>query len=375
MRKLIVAVGALALIGTVVAACGGGGGDDKKTATVGPDNTGQPVTTQRVPLDTATILNQNKNTVVDIETTDANGAGGGTGIVWGDSSHVLTNAHVVVGGGSIKITDPTDSSRSYPAKVIALSSCDDVALLQVDRAQNLQPAKIGDSDQVKPGDHVIALGFPATLSSGPVTAIVTEGNVSRVHATFDFGGQRDLVQHTAPINPGNSGSPLFNQYGEVIGMNAYSARGSQSENYAISMNEAKTVADELKAGKNIDYIGVTLEPNDRDFAEEEGFAYIDGLAVLAVDPEVQPTPLSPIRFSTATSSSTSTARRLIPWASSATSSARTSPAIRSTCASVRTTRTTSHTTTSSIRSWSPNPRLEQRSTGLVRWALAESWWA
>jgi S1-C subfamily serine protease len=274
----------LALIGSVIAACGGGDDNGKKTAAPAPSSSAAPVNTQRAPLDTATILNQNKNTVVDIETTDANGAGGGTGIVWGDSSHVLTNAHVVVGGGSIKVTDPTDSSRSFPAKVIALSSCDDVALLQVDRAQNLQPAKIGDSDQVKPGDHVIALGFPGTLSSGPVTAIVTEGNVSRVHATFDFGGQRDLVQHTAAINPGNSGSPLFNVYGEVIGMNAYSARGSQSENYAISMNEAKTVADELKAGKNIDYLGVTLEPNDRDFAQQQGFAYIDGLVVLAVDP-------------------------------------------------------------------------------------------
>jgi S1-C subfamily serine protease len=77
---------------------------------------------------------------------------------------------------------------------------------------------------------------------------------------------------------------LFNLRGEVIGLNAYSARGRQSENYAIAMNEAKTVAGELKPGKNLDYLGMTLEPNDSDFANQSGFAYVDGLAITAVDP-------------------------------------------------------------------------------------------
>src|SRR5262249_16705442 len=90
--------------------------------------------------------------------------------------------------------------------------------------------------------------------------------------------------HTAPINPGNSGGPLFNNLGEVIGLNAYTAIGRQSENYAITINEARTIAEKLKAGKNLDYIGISLRPNDSDYAYHENLAYIDGLAITAVDP-------------------------------------------------------------------------------------------
>ncbi|MCZ2108021.1 MAG: trypsin-like peptidase domain-containing protein [Dehalococcoidia bacterium] len=271
----------IALITSV--ACSGD--DNTKPSSPTPDKSAAPAATATpATLDSAAILDQNKNSVVKILTTSPDGEGGGSGIVWQDATHVLTNAHVVIGAGSIKVVDPTDGAHNFPAKVVALSSCDDVALLSVDRAQNLKPAKVGDSDLVKAGDHVVTLGFPGTISAGPNNAIVTEGNISRIHATFTFGGQRDLLQHTAPINPGNSGGPLFNLHGEVIGLNAYSARGRQSENYAISMNEAKLVAKDLEGGKNLNYLGITLEPNDRDFANQNKLAYIDGLVVVAIDP-------------------------------------------------------------------------------------------
>jgi serine protease Do len=286
MWKLM-SVGVLAFSVGVAVACGGGDNSSKITPTANSTtqkSTEPAATPTPKQLDAAGILELNKNSVVKILTTSSGGQGGGSGVVWEDSSHVLTNAHVVVGTGSIKVVDPNDGSRTFPAKVVALSSCDDIALLSIDRGQNLKAATIGDSDAVKPGDHVVTLGFPGTISAGPNNAIVTEGNISRVHATFTFGGQRDLLQHTAPINPGNSGGPLFNLKGEVIGLNAYSARGAQSENYAISINEAKQVAQDLKAGKNLTYIGVTLEPNDRDFAQQNHLAYIDGLVIMAIDP-------------------------------------------------------------------------------------------
>ena len=284
MRKLLIAMGAISCFAMLVVACGGGGDDAKKTAAPASSTSG-PVATPTVGVvDASAILEANKNTVVKIVTTTGQAGFTGSGIVWEDASHVLTNAHVVIGAGAIKVLDPNDSTKSFPAKVVGLSACDDLALLSIDRGQHLQPIKVGDSDATKAGDHIVALGFPATISSGPTTPIVTEGNVSRVHATFDFGGQRDLIQHTSAINPGNSGGPLFNLHGEVIGINSYSARNTQSENYAISINEAKTVVAELKGGKNVDYLGMTLEPNDKDFANQNGFAYIDGLAVVAVDP-------------------------------------------------------------------------------------------
>lgn len=279
---------------TLVAGLACGGGDDSggskstaesKATSAKSDKTAEPKNTPTpAALDSAGILELNKNSVVKIITTSPEGEGGGSGVVWEDATHVLTNSHVVIGTGSIKVVDPNDGSRSYPAKVVALSPCDDVALLQVDRAQNLKPAKMGDSELVKAGDHVVTLGFPGTISAGPNNAIVTEGNISRVHATFTFGGQRDLLQHTAPINPGNSGGPLFNMKGEVIGLNSYTARGRQAENYAISVNEALVVGKDLKAGKNLNYLGMTLEVNDRDFANQNKLAYIDGLVITAIDP-------------------------------------------------------------------------------------------
>ncbi|MGE0059558.1 MAG: S1C family serine protease [Dehalococcoidia bacterium] len=269
LKPGLIAAGA-GLTALLLVSCGGGGGDDE-------DDTPAVLTG-------AQLLEQNKYSVVDILTTTGYSGGGGTGVVWEESKYILTNAHVVVGAGAIKIVDPDDGNRTYPARVVALSSCDDVALLEVDRLTTLKPAKFGDSKKVGAGDTVTALGFPATISSGPHTAIITNGNVSRVPATFEFTGQRDLIQNTAPINPGNSGGPLYNQKGEVIGLNSYAARGKQGENYAIASNEAISVANKLKSGKNLDYVGLSLEQNDRDFANEEDLAYIDGLVVTGVDP-------------------------------------------------------------------------------------------
>jgi putative serine protease PepD len=149
----------------VAAACGGGG---KKDPTPTPEPPTPAVSPTPADLTPAQILEQNKASVVNIDTVDPYGRGGGSGVIWEDGSHVLTNAHVVLGASTIKVTDPADGSRSFPAKVVALSPCDDVALLSVDRASGLKPAKIGNSDNVKPGDSVVALGFPDTLSSRPL---------------------------------------------------------------------------------------------------------------------------------------------------------------------------------------------------------------
>jgi S1-C subfamily serine protease len=263
----------------LVAACGGGG-DPKPTPT--PEATATPA--GPVEKTAGDILDENKTSVVKIDTTTPYGEGGGSGIVWQTDNQVLTNAHVVLGAGAIKVVDPADSTRSFPARVVALSPCDDVALLSVERATGLTPAKIGNSDEVAAGDPVIALGFPATLSAGPAVPIITEGTVSRVRATFEYWGYRDLIQNTAPINPGNSGGPLFNKFGEVVGLNTFTAIGSQSENYAITSNEAVTLGQQLKAGKHIDYIGITLEPNNEQLAFDLDLPYVNGLVVTAVDP-------------------------------------------------------------------------------------------
>jgi serine protease Do len=231
------------------------------------------------------VLEQNKSSVVEIQGNyEEDFTGGGTGIVWQDGNHVLTNAHVVIGASALKIVDPNDKNRTYPAKVVALSACDDVALLEVDRASGLKPAKFGDSTKVQVGDHLIVVGFPVTSSQAASDVVVTEGNVSRLNTTFPGGSQRDLIQHTAPTNPGNSGGPVFDSSGRVVGMHSYGVKSRQGENYAIAISEALTVTARLKEGKNLDYIGVSLELNDAEYAREWDLPYIDGLVVVGVDP-------------------------------------------------------------------------------------------
>jgi serine protease Do len=258
------------------AGCGGGDDDAKTTPTTAAE------TPQVKDLTPQQIVDQLAQSVVHIKATYPEGTGGGSGIVWGDATHILTNAHVITGAGSIKVVDPKDG-RQISAKVIAQSPCDDVALLEVERG-NFTPANIGDSGKLSAGEEVVALGFPGTVTDqGSDKLTVTRGIVSKVSESVD--GYNDLIQTDAPINPGNSGGPLVNTHGEVIGINTLSARTKQEQNYAIAINEAKFVADKLKAGKNLNWIGVRLEPNYDGLASELGIklAYIDGLVVTGID--------------------------------------------------------------------------------------------
>ena len=293
MRRLSLLL--TALVAFTLASCGGGGEEDptptrepRATATSAAEPTPPPEMT------TSQILEANKYSVVNILTTTPQGEGGGSGIVWEDSRHIITNAHVVIGAGAIKIVDPDSPNRTYPARVVAHSACDDIALLEVDRGP-FQPARWGESDQVKAGEPIVTLGFPGTLS-GSDDIVVTEGIVSRVRATYEFEGFDDLIQHTAPINPGNSGGPVFNKRGEVVGVNTLYAIGRQAENYAIPSKEALFVAERLKTGKNIDYLGVALTRNYEDLAYAWDLAYIDGLVVTGVDPGSPAAKASPFPF-------------------------------------------------------------------------------
>ncbi|MEP7215773.1 MAG: trypsin-like peptidase domain-containing protein, partial [Anaerolineaceae bacterium] len=268
------------------AACGGG--DDTPKTSVGTTPsaaaTGSTTATATVPkeLTPQEIVAKLTGSVVHIKATYPAGTGGGSGIVWEDGTHILTNAHVVLGAGSIKVVDPVDQ-KQISARVVALSPCDDVALLEVERG-NFKPASIGDSKKVATGEAVVTLGFPGTFTdSGSDKLTVTRGIVSKSGDSFD--GLQDLIQTDAAINGGNSGGPLVNARGEVIGMNTLRSVSAQNANYAISMAEAKFVADKLKAGKNINYLGMRLEQNYQGLAQQLNvkLAYIDGLVVTGVD--------------------------------------------------------------------------------------------
>lgn len=266
-----------AITGALALSACGGGGDDEDDATATPAATATPEI-----LTPLQIVEKLEPSVVHIVANYPEGVGGGSGIVWGDSSHVLTNAHVVLGAGSIKVVDP-ESRREVPATVVALSQCDDVALLKVERG-SFVPATIGDSDDVSAGEEVVALGFPSTFADPAADSLtVTRGIVSKTGDQYD--GLQDLIQTDAAINPGNSGGPLVNLRGEVIGMNTLSSRSRQNINYAIAMNEAKFVADKLANGENLNHLGARLQQNYPGLDGELGvyLAYIDGIVVTGID--------------------------------------------------------------------------------------------
>ncbi len=266
--------------GLVLGAAGCGDDDDEDPAR--EDTTTPTAETEARDLTPQEIVESLSRSVVNIATTSPSGAGGGSGIVWEDSRHILTNAHVVLGAGSIKVIDPKDG-REIAARVVALSPCDDVALLEVERG-NFEPAPVGDSDELEPGEEVVALGYPATYTDqGSSKLVVTRGIVSKLNDSLD--GKSDLIQTDAAINPGNSGGPLVNRRGEVIGINTLTFLGQQSQNYAIAVNEAAFVSEKLAAGKNITYIGARIRANYAGLAQELGIqlAYADGLLITGID--------------------------------------------------------------------------------------------
>jgi S1-C subfamily serine protease len=202
--------------------------------------------------------------------------GAGTGMILTADGDVLTNNHVVEGATTITVTLQGDKSPR-PADLVARDPIADVAVVHVRNASNLPTVKLGDSDKLQVGDGVLAIGNALDLVGGPT---VTEGIVSALNRSLgddtDNGGGpsrggenlNNLIQTDAAINNGNSGGPLVNANGEVVGMNTVVIQATGSGNlvqnigFAISINSIKSVLPSLKSGKspaqNTTFLGATL---------------------------------------------------------------------------------------------------------------------
>jgi putative serine protease PepD len=156
------------------------------------------------------------------------GTGAGSGIVIDTDGTILTNAHVISGATSITVT-LAGETKARPATVIASDTSRDLALLKVDDTSGLVAAPLGHSSDTAVGDQVVAIGNALALSGGPT---VTEGIVSALNRTIetDSGTLNGLIQTDAAISSGNSGGPLVNAKGEVIGMNTAVATSSGTIN-------------------------------------------------------------------------------------------------------------------------------------------------
>jgi S1-C subfamily serine protease len=176
--------------------------------------------------------------------------GAGTGFVVSADGVIVTNNHVIEGaGGQIEVS--FSNGTNYTAKVLGSSADNDLAVLKID-ATNLPTLKLGTSASLQVGDDVVAIGNALALEGG---LSVTQGIISQKGRTVpeDETGATlyDVLQTDAAINPGNSGGPLVNASGEVVGINTALAGDSQNVGFAISVDSAKPVIEELSQGRDV----------------------------------------------------------------------------------------------------------------------------
>jgi putative serine protease PepD len=254
--------GVVALVGACVAAGAASGyvagsADDDPAVTQPVDAAPAAVDpTATGSIDVHGVVDAVGSSVVSIETSvvvrqgpfQARGEGAGTGVVLDDQGHVLTNAHVVADAEQVTVTV---DGRSWSATVIGSDSSHDIAVLQVDDPTGLVPATLGSSADVTVGDQVVAIGNALALEGGMT---VTQGIVSALGRDIETsdGLLSDLIQTDAAISSGNSGGPLVNAQGEVIGINtavAQSGPGQQASNigFVIPIDNALALAEQLLA--------------------------------------------------------------------------------------------------------------------------------
>lgn len=216
-------------------------------------DTGTGVTVSLLPsqgeiLDYIQIYEQAALSVVSIESEDNHGYSAGTGVVLTQDGYIITNAHVVAGARAVRVTLSTN--RILSASLVGFDAVEDLAVLKVE-AEGLIPARFGDSNTLRIGEPVAALGdslgYRATFTDGIVSALDREVEVEGVNMS--------LVQTTAAINYGNSGGPLLNQYGQVVGINTIKIvtedGSAEGLGFAIPSRRVKYVADHLIAGEEI----------------------------------------------------------------------------------------------------------------------------
>ena len=204
--------------------------------------------------------------------------GVGSGFVISPDGYVLTNAHVVEGADEVYVT--LTDKREYKAKIIGSDKRSDVALVKIE-GSNLPRLIFGDSNKVRVGEWVIAIGSPFGLEN-----TVTAGIISA--KARDTGDYLPLIQTDVAVNPGNSGGPLINMRGEVIGINSqiYSRSGGyMGISFAVPIDEAMRVSEQLKTTGRVTRgrIGVQIGEVTKDVAESLGLPKANGALVQRVE--------------------------------------------------------------------------------------------
>ena len=246
----------------------------------------------------AEVYAANVNSVVSIRTSATAGynffnqpvqtSSAGSGFVLSKDGYILTNYHVVKGAETVTVT--MYNGDEFDAKYIGGEEDYDIAVIKVE-AENLQPVTLGDSGTLNVGDHVLAIGNPL----GELTFSMSGGMVSCVDRAINVDGTPfNMIQTDASINPGNSGGPLFNQFGEVVGI--VSAKYSQSSNgttveglgFAIPMNDVFSMVKDIMTNgyvSNRAYLGITPQTLTEGTAAQFHYDVTAGVFINYVEPD------------------------------------------------------------------------------------------
>ena len=314
-KKLVVLGLGVVVLAFALAACGGGGTptptavpDPTFTPTptlVPPTQTPEPTSTPTSEPPTATAAPPSASTlttpqiikalspsVVHIQTEAVQldqfnrpvpGVGVGTGKIFDERGHILTNNHVIAGAERIVVT--LSDGRTFEADLVGGDSFLDIAVLRIN-AEDIVPIPIGKSSDLQVGDHVITIGHALNLPGGPT---ITGGWVSALERAIDFSAQitmQHLIQTDAAINPGNSGGPLVNTDGQMVGINTAKLDSGEGIGFAIAIEPVMPLINELILNGKIDrgFFGASVVNITEAVAINFDLPVTSGAGVISVAP-------------------------------------------------------------------------------------------
>ena len=286
VRSVAAIAATAAVVGSIAGVAGyklldnGSSGSTATTSTSNASNSSSDTSQSEAALSSeglsaADIYQNVSPSVVEITSTLQSGGpfgqqaqGTGTGVVLDSDGRILTNNHVIDGAQNIQVRFSDESTSA--AKVLGTDPADDLAVIQVtDSGLDLHPAQLGDSDALRVGDPVLAIGNPFNLES-----TLTQGIVSATGRTYSTGANtrpiRNMIQTDAAVNPGNSGGPLLNSQGQVIGINTL-LENPTGDNvnvgiaFAVAINTAKQSVSQMESGQTVSHpwlgiAGVDITP-------------------------------------------------------------------------------------------------------------------
>ncbi len=217
--------------------------------------------------------------VVDAPALDLPRRGEGSGFIVDPNGYILTNHHLVPGPGRIRVR--LADRRELPARLVGSDPSTDLALIKLE-ARGLPVVRLGDSDRLRVGDWVAAIGNPLEFDHTVTVGVVSSLGRKIWNQSFDA-----YIQTDAAINPGNSGGPLVNRHGEAVGISAAVSSDAQGIGFAVPINVARAVLGQLRDRGRVErgYLGIELHELDPDLARMLGLPDARGALVLDVLPD------------------------------------------------------------------------------------------